>query len=203
MFPGAVRTLRLAVRTWREHSAGATDWPRRWFRALRRSGWRRSQALRRPPCRGRRWRVTSQESVVRIRCPSPADEARCRAILAQAGLAPEAQLTWLVVRDADPDRVNELLVEGGAVGRVAAREQIGQLIGFVLDHGPRMESRAASLRSNVNRVLTTAGLQARWAPRPEAEMPAAAAALHEFLMETRGGFVSWDRFTGMFCVPAA
>jgi len=146
--------------------------------------------------------VETPEPVVRIRSPSPEDEARCRALLEKAGLAPESQLTWLAVRDADPDRVNDLLVEGGAVGRVAAREQIGKLIGFVIDHGPGLEARAGSLRSNVARVLSTAGLGARWAPRPEEEMGQAGAALHEFLMETRGGFVSWERFTGLFCRPA-
>ena len=146
--------------------------------------------------------METPEPVVRIRSPSPEDEARCRALLEKAGLAPESQLTWLAVRDADPDRVNDLLVEGGAVGRVAAREQIGKLIGFVIDHGPGLEARAGSLRSNVARVLSTAGLGARWAPRPEEEMGQAGAALHEFLMETRGGFVSWERFTGLFCRPA-
>jgi len=146
--------------------------------------------------------VETPEPVVRIRSPSPEDEARCRALLEKAGLAPESQLTWLAVRDADPDRVNDLLVEGGAIGRVAAREQIGKLIGFVIDHGPGLEARAGSLRSNVARVLSTAGLGARWAPRPEEEMGQAGAALHEYLMETRGGFVSWERFTGLFCRPA-
>jgi hypothetical protein len=141
------------------------------------------------------------EPVVRIRCPAPGDEARCRALLERAGLAPEAQLTWLAVRDADPDRVNDLLVEGGALGRVVVREQIGKLVGFVLDHGPRLEGRAGSLRATVSRVLSSSGLSGRWVPRPEAEMAAAGAALHEYLMETRGGFVSWERFTGLFCAP--
>ena len=143
------------------------------------------------------------EPVVRIRCPNPEDEARCRTILAGAGLAPESQLTWLAVRDADPDRVNDLLVAGGAAGRVAAREQIGKLVGFVIDHGAELEGRAGSLRATVARVITSAGLTGRWTPRPEAEMGAAAAALHEHLMETRGGFVSWERFTGLFCRPVA
>jgi hypothetical protein len=30
-------------------------------------------------------------------------------------------------------------------------------------------------------------------------MAAAGAALHEDLMASRGGFVSWERFTGLFC----
>ena len=146
--------------------------------------------------------METPEPIVRIRCPAPEDEARCRALLEKAGLVPESQLTWLAVRDADPDRVNDLLVLGGAVGRVAAREQIGKLIGFVIDHGPALDARAGSLRATVTRVLTTAGLGARWAPRAEGEMGAAGAALHEYLMETRGGFVSWERFTGLFCRPA-
>ena len=146
--------------------------------------------------------METPEPVVRIRCPAPQDEARCRALLERAGLAPESHLTWLAVRDADPDRVNDLLVQGGAVGRVAAREQIGKLIGFVIDHGPALDARAASLRATVDRVLTTSGLGARWAARPEGEMGAAGAALHEYLMETRGGSVSWERFTGLFCRPA-
>ena len=145
--------------------------------------------------------METPEPVVRIRCPSPEDEARCRALLEKAGLSPESQLTWLAVRDADPDQVNDLLVEGGAVGRVAAREQIGKLIGFVIDHGPELAARAGSLRATVARVVTTAGLGARWTPRPEEEMGRAGAALHEYLMETRGGFVSWERFTDLFCQP--
>ncbi len=144
-----------------------------------------------------------QEPVVRIRCPSPEDEARCRAILEKAGLAPESQLTWLAVRDADPDRVNDLLVEGGALGRTVVREQIGKLVGFVIDHGPALAGRAGSLRTNVARVLSTAGLDRRWEPRPEAEVAAAGTALHDYLMETRGGLVSWERFTGAFCRPVA
>ncbi len=147
--------------------------------------------------------MQTPEPVVRIRCPSPEDDARCRALLAKAGLVPEAQLTWLVVRDADPDRVNEVLVEGGALGRVAAREQIGKLVGFVIDHGTALRGRGGSLRATVARVISTAGLGTRWTPRPEAEMEDAGAALHAHLMETRGGFVSWERFTGLFCRPAA
>ena len=146
--------------------------------------------------------METPEPVVRIRCPSPEDEARCRTVLQKAGLVPETQLTWLAVRDADPDRVNDLLVEGGAAGRVAAREQVGKLIGFVIDHGPSLDGRAGSLRATVTRILSTAGLTARWSPRPEEEMGGAGAALHEYLMETRGGFVSWERFTGLFCRPA-
>jgi hypothetical protein len=170
--------------------------------------------------------VEIREPVVRIRCPSPGDEARCRAVLEKAGLAAEPQLTWLAVRDADPDAVNELLVEagvagrvavreadpdrvndllvaGGALGRVVVREQIGKLVGFVLDHGPELGARAGSLRANVARLLATAGLSSRWTPLPEGEMAAAGALLHGHLMETRGGFVSWERFTRLFCRSAS
>ena len=140
-----------------------------------------------------------REPLVRIRCPSPEDELRCRALLEKAGLAPEPHLTWIAVREQDPDRVNDLLVDGGALGRVVVREQIGKLVGFVIDHGPKLEGRSGSLRANVTRVLTSAGLSGRWSPLPEAEMGRAGAALHEYLMSTRGGFVSWERFTGLFC----
>ena len=139
------------------------------------------------------------EPVVRIRCPSPEDDVRCRTLLGKAGLSPETQLTWLAVRDADPDRVNEILVDGGALGRVVVREQIGKLVGFVIDHGPRLDARVGSLRANVARVIQVAGLSGRWSPRPEEEMGPAGAVLHEHLMATRGGFVSWERFTGLFC----
>jgi hypothetical protein len=140
-----------------------------------------------------------REPLVRIHSPSPEDEVRCRAVLEKAGLAPEAHLTWIAVREEDPDRVNDLLVDGGALGRVVVREQIGKLVGFVIDHGPALDERAGSLRANVTRVLSSAGLSSRWAPRPEGEMGAAGAALHEYLMATRGGFVSWERFTRLFC----
>ena len=147
--------------------------------------------------------METREPVVRIRCPSPEDEARCRAILEKAGLVPETQLTWLAVRDADPDRVNALLVEGGAVGRVAVREQIGKLVGFVIDHGPALEGRGGALRATVARVISAGGLGARWTPLPEEELSAAGAALHERLMATRGGFVSWEEFTRRFCRSAS
>jgi hypothetical protein len=139
------------------------------------------------------------EPVVRVRCPSPEDEVRCRAALEGAGLAPEAQLTWLAVRDADPDGVNELLVAAGVAGRVVVREQIGKLLGFVLDHGPDLAARAGSLRANVARTLSAGGLAQRWTPRPDGELVAAAGELHEQLMRTRGGFVGWEEFTRRFC----
>lgn len=145
--------------------------------------------------------MESREPVVRVRCAGPEDEARCRAILERSGLAPERQLTGLLVRDADPDAVNELLATGGAVGRTVVREQIGRLVGFVLDHGGAMASRAASLESTVRRVLSAAGLERRWTPRPQDDLVRGAAELHEYLM-AQAGFVSWERFLGLFCRPA-
>jgi len=147
--------------------------------------------------------MESREPVVRIRCPSPEDEARCRAILERAGLSPERLLTWLVVRDAHPDAVNELLAAGGAAGRAVAREQVGKVVSFVLDHGPSLAPRAASLESTVARGLAAAGLERRWMARPEDELVRGAAELHAYLMETGGGFVSWERFLALFCRPAA
>jgi hypothetical protein len=142
-----------------------------------------------------------REPVVRVRCPTPEDEERCRAALERAGLAPERQLTWLAVRDADPDGVNDLLVAAGVAGRVVVREQVGKLLGFVLDHGPELGARAGSLRANVARTLSAGGLERRWVPRPDAELVAAARELHEHLMRSRGGFVSWGEFTRRFCRP--
>ncbi len=140
-----------------------------------------------------------REPVVRLRCPTADDEARCRAALERAGLTPEAQLTWLAVRDADPDAVNELLVHAGVAGRVVVREQVGKLLAFVLDHGPDLSARGGSLRANVARTLAAGGLERRWAPRPEEELTAQAGELHGQLMRTRGGFVSWEEFTRRFC----
>jgi len=146
--------------------------------------------------------METSEPVVRVRCPTPEDEAHCRDILARGGLELERQLTALVVRDADPDRVNEALVEGGALGRTVVREQIGKLVGFVLDRGGELAGREASLSATVARVLATSGLERRWTPRPERELAAAAGELHEYLMATTGGFVSWERFLSLFCRPA-
>ena len=142
------------------------------------------------------------EPVVRIRCPSPEDEALCRAILERAGLAPERQLTWLVVREAHPDAVNEALAAGGAAGRAVAREQVGKVVGFVLDHGPDLAGRGASLAATVARGLAAPGLERRWAPRPVGVLVRGAAELHAYLVETAGGFVSWERFLELFCRPA-
>jgi len=143
----------------------------------------------------------AEEPVVRIRCPAPEDAARCRAILAGAGFSPEESLTFLVVRRADPDRVNDLLVGGGAQGRAVAREQVGRLVAWLLDHGAELAGRGPTLSQLVKRALAEAGLSDRYAPRDEPALLASAAALHEQLLASAGGFVSWEAYTGAFCAP--
>jgi len=145
----------------------------------------------------------AEEPVVRIRCTAPEDAARCRAILAGAGLSLEESLTFLVVREADPDRVNDLLVAGGAHGRAVAREQVGRLLAWLLDHGADLAGRGPTLLMLVKRALSEAGLSDRYAPRPEPELLTAAAALHEELLATAGGFIPWEAFTAAFCTPRA
>ena len=142
-----------------------------------------------------------REPLVRIRCASPEDEARCRRLLEAAGHAPESSLTWLVVRDADPDEVNGLLVAGGAVGRVAVREQIGKLIGWVIDRQGALEGRSRNVKSLVERVLTGGGLAQRYAPKPDPALLAAARELHERIMAGGAPFVAWEDFVAMFCEP--
>jgi hypothetical protein len=136
--------------------------------------------------------------VVRIRC-TPEDEARCRAALARAGFEPERSLGWLVVRGAAPDAVNEALVAGGALPRVAVRDRIGKLVGWVLDHGGELERRAVNVRTLVARVLEDGGLPERYAPRDDGALVAGARALHEDLMATGAGFLAWERFLDLFC----
>ena len=143
------------------------------------------------------------ESVVRIRCASPADAERCRALLSGAGLAPEDSLTWLVVRQANPDAVNALLVEGGALGRVVVREQIGKLVGWLIDRQGDLAGRSRNVKSLVERVVADAGLKDRYAPREEAILLAEAAALHEQLMATGAAMVTWDAFVARFLEPRA
>jgi hypothetical protein len=140
------------------------------------------------------------EPVVRIRCPSPEDAARARTLLGSAGLAAEEQLTWLAVRDADPDAVNEVLVAGGAAGRAVAREQVGKLLGYLIDRQGDLAGRGTNLHQLVSRGLAEAGLGARYRPRPEPELLAAAAALHEQLLAGGGAFVSWERYVAAFCL---
>lgn len=142
--------------------------------------------------------MPKKEPVVRIRC-EPEEEARCRTALARAGFEAERSLSWLVVRDASPDAVNEALVAGGALPRAVVRARIGQLIGWLLDKEGKLEGRGVNVAALVSRVLEEGGLAARYRPRPEAELLRAAAALHEHLLATGAGFLSWDRFVAEFC----
>jgi hypothetical protein len=139
------------------------------------------------------------EPVVRIRCP-PEEEARCLSALARGGFTGERSLTWVVVRHASPDAVNEALAAGGARVRVAARERIGQLLGWLIDRGGRFEGRGVNVETLVRRVLEDGGLAERYAARQIPELLAAAAAQHEELMASAAGFLSWDRFVERFCV---
>lgn len=142
--------------------------------------------------------VPRKEPVVRIRC-DPEEEVRCRAALGRAGFEAERSLSWLVVRDASPDLVNEALVAGGAVPRAAVRARIGQLVGWLIDREVKLERRGVNVAALVSRVLEEGGLAARYRPRQEAELLQAAAALYEHLLSTGAGFVSWDRFVDAFC----
>jgi hypothetical protein len=139
------------------------------------------------------------EPVVRIRCP-PEEEARCLAALARAGFQGERVLTWVVVRDAPPDAVNEALVAGGAGVRVAARERLGKLVGWLLDRAGKLDGKAVNLEALVSRTLEDAGLAARYRPRPGPELVAAAGAEHERLLSTGAALLAWDDFIERFCV---
>jgi len=140
------------------------------------------------------------EPLVRIRC-SPEREARCLEALARAGLKGERSLTWVVVRDAAPDAVNESLVAGGADVRVAARERLGQLVGWLLDRAGRLEGKGVNVEALVSRVLEDAGLCGRYRPRPRAALLDAAAAEHERLLATGAAMLRWDDFVERFCEP--
>ena len=144
----------------------------------------------------------SRVPVVRIRC-SVEHEPRTTSALARAGFEAERSLTWLVVRDADPDAVNEALAAGGAVPRAAVRERIGQLVGWVLDREGRIDGRGANVEALVKRVLDEGGLSALLRPRPQAALLASARELHEHLMATGAAFVAWPRFVAWFCEPVA
>jgi hypothetical protein len=146
--------------------------------------------------------VPRNEPVVRIRC-APEEEARCRAALARAGFEAERSLTWLVVRDAPPDAVNEALAAGGATPRTAVRVRIGQLLGWLLDREGRLAGRGANLTALVSRVIEEGGLGARYRPRPEPALVAAAAETWEHLMDTGAAFLPWDRFVALFCEERA
>jgi hypothetical protein len=143
------------------------------------------------------------EPIVRIRCKTPEEEQRCRAILEKASFAPEQSLTWLVVRNADPDAVNEALVKGGAFARVAAREQIARLIAYLIDRQGRLDDRGMNLKNLAGRVLEEAGLLERYALRPEPELVASAKVLYEQLMATAASFLPWSRYLELFCVAKA
>jgi hypothetical protein len=140
-----------------------------------------------------------KEPTVRIRCGAD-DEAQARQALARAGFSPERSLTWIVVRDADPDAVNEALAAGGARPRVVVRERIGKIIGFVLDRGGNLDGRGPNLAAQVRRVLDEGGLEARYAPRTEPALVEGGRRLHEHLMATGAGFVPWETFVALFCV---
>jgi hypothetical protein len=136
--------------------------------------------------------------VVRIRCPAE-HEARTSQVLARAGFQAERSLTWLVVRDADPDAVNLALAAGGAVPRAAVRERIGQLVGWLIDRQGALDGRAANVEALAKKVLDDAGMAAVLRPRSPEALLAAARELHEELMASGAGFVSWERFAGAFC----
>jgi hypothetical protein len=141
------------------------------------------------------------EAVVRIRCPTPADAERCRAALRGAGYTPEDSLTWLVVRNANPDAVNATLVVGGALGRVVVREQIGKLVGWILDRQGDLGGRARNVKSLVERVVGDAGLKERFAPREEEALLAEAGEVYERLMATGAAMLTWDEFVDRFLQP--
>ena len=120
-------------------------------------------------------------------------------MLSRAGFSPERSLTWLVVRDASPDAVNDALAAGGAEPRAAVRVRIGQLLGWLLDRQGAIQGRGANLTALVSRVLDEGGLSARYRPQPEAVLLSRAAGVYEHLMATGAAFVSWDRFVDLFC----
>jgi hypothetical protein len=142
--------------------------------------------------------VQRTEPVVRIRC-DPEEEPRCRAALARAGLDAERSLTWLVVRDAAPDAVNEALAAGGTAARVAVRIRLGQLLGWLLDREGKLEGRGVNLTALVSRVLEEGGLSGRYRPRGEPALLAAAAEAYEHLLATGAALYPWDRFVEAFC----
>ncbi len=139
-----------------------------------------------------------EEPVVRIRC-APGDVARAEAALEKWGLAAERSPTGLLVRDADPDAVNEALAAGGAVSRVVVRERIGKLVGWLIDREGRLDGRGVNVRALVSRVLEEGGLAGRYAPKPEGALLAAALASYGELMATGAARVSWASFVERFC----
>ncbi len=143
------------------------------------------------------------EPVVRIRCAGPDDEARIRRALVAAGLTPETSLTRLLVRDADPDEVHRLLVAAGAVGRVALRESVGKLIGWLVDRQGALDGRARTVKAQLERALADAGLAARYAPRDDEALLASAHRLYARLVAEGAPFVSWEEFRELFLVGRA
>jgi hypothetical protein len=113
---------------------------------------------------------------------------------------PEASLTWLVVRGAHPDDVNALLVAGGALSRVAAREAIAKLVGWLIDRQGALAGRERNVKALVERVLSDAGLAGRYAPRTDPELLDSARALYEELMADGAPFLAWERFIELFCL---
>jgi hypothetical protein len=138
------------------------------------------------------------EPLVRIRCP-PEEEARCLAALSRGGFTGERVLTWVVVRNAPVDEVNEALVSGGAAVRVAARERIGQLVGWLLDRAGKLDGKAVNVEALVSRAIDDAGLGARYRPRSGQELLAAAREEHERLLDSGAAMLRWDDFVDRFC----
>jgi hypothetical protein len=141
----------------------------------------------------------SVEPVVRIRCRTPEDEARCVEILQRAGHEARRSLTWLSVPDADPDAINEALVAGGALSRVAAREQIGKLLGYLIDRQGDLAGREPNLRNLCSRVLAEAGLSARYVPKDDTQLLAAGRELYQRILASGAGFLPWEGFLELFC----
>lgn len=144
-----------------------------------------------------------REPVVVIRAPAPEEAGRCRTLLAEAGLDAEPAPGGLAVRDASPDEVNALLVAGGVRARAVAREQVGRLVGWLLDHQGDLAVRGAALQRLVSRAIAEAGLAARYTPKGEGELLAAAEALCEHLLASGAAFVPWERFVREFCAARA
>ncbi len=140
-----------------------------------------------------------REPVVRIRVATPEEAERSRQALAAAGLSAEASLTWLVVREADPDEVHRALVCAGARGRVAVRAGISTLVGWIIDRQGALEGRSRNVKAIVDRLLADGGLAVRYAPRPDDELLASATALHRSLMAEGAPFLSWARVLELFC----
>jgi hypothetical protein len=140
-----------------------------------------------------------REPVVRIRPADAKDALRCRAALEPDGFRAEESLQLLVVRDADPDLVNDALVRGGARGRVVVREKIGLFLGWLVDRQGALEGRARNVRSLVDRVLQDGGLSGRYAPKGDEALLAAAAAWWRVMCAEGAPFLPWPEFVARFC----